>query len=296
MWLYVPSVSPLESEGSISPSVLQALAERAPSVTSRGKPFASPALSRAWKKGGWIRRLSGLTCEPLMLWLGVARWISFWVATPVSDSLLPANGSGTTTNETSGLTFGAPLPTADLLSSSSRTSALILDAASMSSLETYKAWVTRSRRHCSARRKSAHRIDANGSSSWLWPTAVAVDSRGFGLTHTKGGRDLATDSYEWGVCVPATWEAPQDEKGPCYPTPTLSHRTNRGGAAGRVGPTRLSLEVRASRGLLPGHHDLSTSTDGENTSPPSRSLNPLFVEVLQGLPTGWTDCAPSETR
>ena len=38
------------------------------------------------------------------------------------------------------------------------------------------------------------------------------------------------------------------------------------------------------------------STDGPKSSPPARSLNPLFVEWLMGWPLGWTACAVSETE
>ena len=40
--------------------------------------------------------------------------------------------------------------------------------------------------------------------------------------------------------------------------------------------------------------DPETSRDGEPSSPPRRSLNPLFVEWLMGWPPGWTSFACSE--
>lgn len=361
-WLYVPSVSAPASADSTSRSELHREVGFEPFVLWRGKPLPWPRLLRAWKKGGWIRRLSGLTCERSTLERGVERWISWWRVTRASRSPQLASATDTTTHATSGRMSHAPSPTSDPRSSSSKTSALICSVDSTSSPESFKAWATKLRQHCSARRTSARRTDESGFSSSLWPTVVVTDSRssgnrentprahpgtsltdaarlwptpvvadahvrggdyrnrpsggnrtlvhdarlwstptvrdekGFGPTHTKGGRDLATDARAWMVQVPQSWEAPTDARGPIYPTPAASsYGTNRGGAAGRVGPTRLSLEMRASQGLLPGHPDLSTSTAGENTSLPSRSLNPLFVEALCGLPIGWTDCALSET-
>jgi hypothetical protein len=45
--------------------------------------------------------------------------------------------------------------------------------------------------------------------------------------------------------------------------------------------------------------DPATATDGPPTSKPSPTsrlqLNERFVEALMGLPSGWTDCAPSAT-
>lgn len=89
-----------------------------------------------------------------------------------------------------------------------------------------------------------------------------------------------------------------------WPTPSAtSYGTNRGGAAGRVGPTRHSLESMARHGLWP------TPTRSDGTGGPGRSdartggdnlrtavslevkgrLNPDWVEWLMGFPVGWTD-------
>lgn len=356
VWLFLPrSVCAPALPDSISLSGSRALDASTPCVLWRGKPLPGPRLLRAWKKGGWIRRLSGLIFERSTLERGVALWISSLRASRVSPTPLRASDVAQQILETSGHTHVECSPTLSPPSSSSRTSALYLDAASTLSLETYKRWVSKLRRHCCARRTSARLIAENGSSSLLWPTAVVTDSKSSGnreitprvhtetsltgtsltdasrlwhtpitvgraklpvevrlwatptsrdhkggLLHTKQGRDLATDVEVW---VPPSWEAPTDRDGPLYPTPSASSfGTNRGGANGRVGQTRLSLELRASRGLLPGHHDPSTSTAGESTSASSRVssrvLNPRFVEALQGFPIGWTEltvCEPSVT-
>ena len=58
-----------------------------------------------------------------------------------------------------------------------------------------------------------------------------------------------------------------------FPTPSSSsYGTNQGGAAGRVGPVRESLETMARR---------ETAKTGR--------LNPAWVATLMGFPSTWLD-------
>jgi hypothetical protein len=98
------------------------------------------------------------------------------------------------------------------------------------------------------------------------------------------------------------------------PTPSASsYGNNKGGAAGRTGPTRHSLQSMALHGLWP----TPTRRDWKDGSAQScknvpvnallgravhqgsqelGSLNPEFVEWLMGFPIGHTDCGPLEIR
>lgn len=98
------------------------------------------------------------------------------------------------------------------------------------------------------------------------------------------------------------------------PTPSASsYGSNQGGAAGRTGPTRHSLQSMARHGLWP----TPTNRDWKDGSAQScknvpvnallgravhqgsqetGSLNPAFVEWLMGFPIGHTDCGPLEIR
>ncbi|KKN04272.1 hypothetical protein LCGC14_1099300, partial [marine sediment metagenome] len=99
------------------------------------------------------------------------------------------------------------------------------------------------------------------------------------------------------------------------PTPaTSTYWSNVGGAAGRVGKERLSLEGMARKGLWPtpiaSRQDMTT-LEMARTSGTERKkrrletvvkklepgavggqLNPTWVEWLMGLPIGWTDLKP----
>lgn len=81
--------------------------------------------------------------------------------------------------------------------------------------------------------------------------------------------------YERVRSEPATTEHASSS---LLPTPTSSrYGTNVGGAAGRVGKVRYSLEQMAKKGILPGH--------------PKGSLNLEWTEQAMGLPTGWSGTA-----
>lgn len=74
----------------------------------------------------------------------------------------------------------------------------------------------------------------------------------------------------------------------------------KGGEFERPSAGTPSLFTMEARGDLPSRQDPTTSTDGESSSPhtptPSRrSLNPVFVEMLMGLPPHWTDVSTIES-
>lgn len=71
-----------------------------------------------------------------------------------------------------------------------------------------------------------------------------------------------------------------------WPTPTaVTYGYNRGGAAGRVGPIRPSLEGLA-RSEANGRPDPASSSESGKSR---GSLNARWVQQLMGFPDGWTD-------
>jgi len=141
------------------------------------------------------------------------------------------------------------------------------------------------------------------------PSGRAVDS--------KWGRNWpASGMIVDGICYPLKrWERVTSENGGSYlPTPTAqSYGSNKGGAAGRVGKERLSLQTMAKKNLWPTpkandaqriclwtetRYNARTnrkslkSAVGESLSGTeherSGQLNPQFVEFLMAYPTDWT--------
>lgn len=277
VWLYVPLAYAAASEDLTSASTKE-LDTRASEALARcawwrGKRSPPRLWQRRWNAEAWLRRLSGLICEPSTLAHGVASWIASLAATPASRSAWPGGVSEQTTQDTFGrLSLGwsesAPPPSA-----SSRTSPVICRSEDTTSPESFKAWATALRAHCGRRRKSARLTDESASSSLL-------------------------------------------------PTPSAcSYGSNKGGAAGRVGKERHSLESMARRGLLPtpsaSHCETRPAATWNMASQSGRSLgamarhamwptptstpqvggqlNPTWVEWLMGWPLGWTACALVET-
>ncbi len=105
------------------------------------------------------------------------------------------------------------------------------------------------------------------------------------------------------VYLPQALEPLTKEKdGSYWPTPTAqTYGSNKGGAAGRTGKERLSLETMARKNLWP----TPTASDYRKRGPSSKQqglpetvmkhhpnggqLNPRWVELLMGYPENWTE-------
>lgn len=171
-WLYVPSPFVPAPEGSISESA-SLDPTRAASLTWRGKQAQPQAWSRAWKRGGFIRLLSGLTCEPSMLEHGAAQWIASCRAIPAKETASPGSGSAPTT--TAGCSTGRSRSSikAGLTPSSARTCRGTSPGNSQSQSRHWSDWAAALRAEFSARARPEPATDASGSSSW--PTARGSD-------------------------------------------------------------------------------------------------------------------------
>ena len=112
-----------------------------------------------------------------------------------------------------------------------------------------------------------------------WATPAARDGKGsFSTGH---GRDLSQDAKGWATpsqAMNAGYASDEKRKQPSSGGHRAGHRGNE--------------LLRQARGL-----QAPTQATGNGSTPAStRRLNPRFVEWLMGLPLGWTDCAPLETR
>ena len=138
-WLYVPGLEASSEE--LNESFLNA----APFAMSRGKPMPRQSWRRKWKQGGFIRRLSGATCEPLTASRGVASWIGSLEDSRASPSAQQGSNWEKTTPATFGLSLSESLARYDLASSSWKTYQASLLSAEPLSLQTWPNSVIASR-------------------------------------------------------------------------------------------------------------------------------------------------------
>lgn len=208
-WLYVPSMSSASAPASADSSSASELPnpERAASCTWRGKPLPPLRWSRQWRRGGFIRLLSGLTQELSILDRGVAEFIASLPeihASPIvrlAGSLAPPMTAGSLTS------FCVSSVGAGLVVSSAKTSRGISTGNSPLSSQDWRAWASALRSESLARRKSEPVIGAIGPSSW--PTSTTMDSRG--ARNATSGRSNPDSKHHSGTTLCdaiTTWQTP----------------------------------------------------------------------------------------
>lgn len=285
-WLYVPGLG-----GSNWDSNLPWASHIELSVTSSGKPLLRPYSWRGWKTRPWIKLLSGTISRPSMAERGVASWISSLRDSRVSRSASQGSDEASKTSDGSGPTSSESSGTWVQGSFFSRTcrDSCITDCESCG--VTFGAWVSQFGQASSRRQKSGRHTGDRGSSSW--PTATA--SSGTAGYSTESGRHSGTTLTD-AIRL--------------YPTPAAqTYGTNQGGAAGRVGPARPSLETWARTYPTPAASNADRGPSGDVEEGRYRHgrrlqdqayghgvLNPRFVEWLMGLPIGWTSFEPLGTE
>lgn len=306
MWILVPRVSPSAQASEDWTSPPKWSLELAESVTWRGKQRASSSWLRAWKKGGWIRRLFTRMPEPSMADRGVAEWISSLPVTRASHSASLAKGSQKQTQGTSGQTSSESSPRFVQHSLFSRTSKDTSSEASAPSSVTLTNWGSMRSGEFTQLSKPDTRTVATGSSSW--PTAVAGDSKSCGAAgySTASGRHSGTTLTD----ASRHWPTPQARD---FRSPDLKGSGNYDRKVSKGYTIDLNSRVvnwatptaqdykdgtdpspNAPTNALPDHQD-PTGTGQVSPSTSGRRLNPLFVEWLMSFPAGWTVCEPSET-
>lgn len=314
-WLYIPSMeSPcvLDTAGLNSGSDSLCLNTDA-CVLSRGKPVPPQRLSAIWKRGGWIRRLSGLTLEPSTAARFAAEWASSLGDIPARESRSRGNVEARRTPDGCGLPSGGSSMKLPRNGAFSRTSLDTYRWDLKPSRMTCEAWAIRLRRACSRRKKSARAISGNESSFWptpttsqqniyakaperrtdtdckhqiclndavqLWPTPSARDGRD-GRCSQETAEKNSRPLNEYAVTLWSSPRASDGEKG----GPNMSF-----GAGGIPLPTQAASFPSSPQGQ-------TRFLSGEEYLAIARSLNPLFTEWLMGWPLGWTASEVAETE
>lgn len=220
MWLYLPSIpspSAPESAGLTLGSVWQ-FRTLARSVTWRGKQLPPRAWSRRLKQGGFIRLLSGLTCEPLMLARGADAWISSLRATRARATALPGSGLASLTIAGCSIAPSKSLMPAGLVISSARTCRGTRTDSSPLPSRHWNDWAAALRAEYSARPKPETPCGASDCSSW--PSARVT--RG-AYTYDQGDPNSPRPTLEG---MAEQWMAPVADD-----TGTRSKRYGQGGMA-----------------------------------------------------------------
>jgi hypothetical protein len=258
-----------------------------------------PYWSSAWKKGGWIRLLFGMTLPHFRAEDGVVLWILSTLACPVSPTPWPGNRKAIKMSGIYGLNSSESSEKCSPPWCSSRMSQDSLPGFDLSE-RNYQRWVTSLRRDFLARLKSGPAITGNGCSSWRSPGTT--DGEG-GVMEMREGVDahykLRDDAAHWMTPTQRDYKqggrehqlSPQVQE-----IEVLGPESSESGPSlPRRWPTATEGDSRSSGSRnLPGSqaHQGTSLTDAVGR----KKLNPLFVEWLMGFPIGWTAFEPVEMQ
>lgn len=324
MWFLPPSMSSPcspESAGLTSESGWRFL-ELERSVTWRGKALASPSSLRGWRTADWTRLLSGAMWKHSTAARGVASWIASLRDSRARMSATRGNAWGLNVGSRPDSGSSAPASFAmwDRTSSCWRMSQDLFDAECQSFSATWPKWG--SLRSGAAYERTPLELptgESGGSSlQWQTPSAGCFGSRKqrngkreFLLplqakawsTPTVNGNHNRRGESNWPTPCQQNWRSglasdqtmlknarPLQEVVARWSTPVRTNWRSRKRICKKQG---RALQEEA---ILFSPPAPETRTAGSDSSISTPRLNPRFVEILLGLPAGWTDCAPSATR
>ena len=244
MWINSPPYpfAPAALDSTLASSLSSQFAQ---SVGWNGKPSPSSTWLRRWKQVAWITRLFGRTFGPSTAARGVEQWIASLRAIRANRSASLVNVVDTMIRGTFGRMSTESLAKLNQHSYFSKTCRATSASGSIRLPPTLKAWATKLRQVCLARKKLVLAKSETGSSSLLWGTPA---------DYSKGGGRSRSGKRIGELLLPGQakmWRLPE-EAAPCsLPGPTTS----------TVG------EASAKRPRGAGPH-----------------LNPVFVGWLMGWP------------
>ncbi len=296
MWLILPGFSPSSPADTASTSPSNSLfQELAQSALWRGTSKPPEFWRRAWKRATWLRRLSGLTCEPLTATRGVERWISSLVASLVPTSHSPASGPASTGRSPgSGESSSGSFARWDPDSYSWRTSQLSLLGDSTAFSETLPTSGSMRSGRLFQREPVVPLTGGTGSSSW--PTAAATDWKGSAREGQRRGQLSEAAEVKW----PTPRATDGSKGGPNqrgssgdlmlpsaaaqWPTPAASSYGRNKGGANPEGPERPSLDTLARTWPTPR---ASESENRTTRHPPSVKDGRGHGRTLAGEAASW---------
>lgn len=273
----------------------------------RSKPSQASTWHKRLKKGGWIQHLSGRTLRPSHSNSFTEKWTSSLEDSHVNPSLMQGKKQEQTTKDTSGLTSNrayeiwGSLPLFSLRTSkeSSQPRSEIKVFSTMSSSD-WSKWVTKRRQEYSVRVKSVEAI--NESECLLW------------VCSTESKSPVLAKNVYWPI--PPKEESNSTFGNPPDPWATPTTRDYKGAYSlenQKKKPRNLlpdqvkkwstpiardSMEIKLTKAPPPrknGKERLDTMPRQLHAEEAYRGkLNPRWVELLMGVPIGWT--SPSCTH
>lgn len=193
----------------------------AQSLTWRGKPIAARYWRNAWRREAWIKRLSGRMLEPSMESPALEQWMLSLGVTHASLSPSQAIVRGKATQGIYGHPSCVLSENPSPGSASSKTSPIICGWDFEASPKTYDDWVTKLRRHCGQRRKSAQATSESGCSLWPTPKADLGAARRIKPTPAQARREAGADLQVEAILHHYSLQDPKTLDGP---TSSLSTR------------------------------------------------------------------------
>lgn len=255
----------------------------AQSLFVRSKPSPLPTWYQKWKRDSWTQHLYGRILRPSLGHRFTEEWTSSLAVIHASPSVQQESGQERKTLATCGHGLQMELLSCSPESASSRTSTGTFRWDSPQSSAIWKSLVTKRRGEYSVRLNAARVM--NGKEFSFLPTPCANE-----------------DSFRL--------------QGSSQQSKTLEAKARRGelktvGSAKCVERMSFVAASATTENLSvldaengPIHSSTNQMMDARNAdhhSPGGQTilagpLNPAFVEVMMGLPIGWTDCASSETE
>jgi len=279
---FVPDTAALISDSS---EQSQACAQ---SLLVRSKPTPARTWSRKWKLDSWTRHLSGRMLRPSHTPSFHAALMSSLAGIRVSRLASMASAQATPTTATSGHGSQQELTLCGQDTASLKMSEATSRWDSPQSSAIWKEWVTRSRGDYSRRKKLAAGMRGSGSSFSL-PTPRAEEYKGVGQMGNKAWCHWISKRYltPYLHCLHLVWSnmpcgthmnvAGWMQTAKSFTVPSAA-RIMRTAYASDLPWMRILIIKRILRGNL------------------RLTPNPVFLEIMMGLPRGWTGCACSETE
>ena len=288
MWIHVPKTysasAPASEESSLDSEALSLLAR---SVTLRTNSVSPASLRRACRTAPWIQRLSGLTSAPSTQNRGVEKWISSLEDSHVShtasreassEKMTQGNSAERSSESPTGLDFQFSF--SKMFQASSDSTGTTYDP-------NYERWAMRLRKDSSQRQKLGHHIRGRDFSSW--PTPRVSDTEGGIAPNVEMNNGSFSRKNQEGV----RWGVKLKDATANWPTPNASEHKYRLKGDSQQSNGLTATARKSTINSIP--QDLMNMKNGHDCSPSCRRLNPLFAEMLMGLPLGWTnDSEPLE--